>query len=526
MLPDLASMPESTSPFRCDSRTVDEMPSNASAEHAISELGAPEATYRSLIAIVALGVAFDLAFNGQRPGLSIPLFATLLAVSFRRVSVRSVETDVLLAGAVVVAVFPALRASPPLVALDVLAASALFGLAATQDLGPVGRTSLTGLVRRGIAILLRALLVPRFLAAPLAQPVERRRSKTALRAALIAFPILALFASLLASGDRVFARMLSSILPEWNLGSLLSHIVLTIVGVVLIAILWRSARGAGREAEPKPEGTRVPVLGFAEWATVLAGIDLLFAAFVIVQFAYLFGGNARVVVTPGLTYAEYARSGFFQLAAAAALTVLVILATWDAGRRDDARHERWFRGLVAAMVGLTAVVLVSAVKRLALYEGTFGFTINRFFGYVVIISIGAVLLVVLAAILANTRERVVAGFLLVGFAALLVVNIVNPERFVAERNVVRFETVGKIDLSYLGRDLGDDAIPVLTSLLDRLSREDAATVRAALCGHLDGLEPEPSWRSANLGRASARSALAAAGITTQTCEKLPFPARR
>ncbi|MGH2726151.1 MAG: DUF4153 domain-containing protein, partial [Actinomycetota bacterium] len=392
------------------------------------------------------------------------------------------------------------------------------------DLGPVGSTSITGLVRRGLAILLRALTIPRFLAAPLAQPAERRRSKTILRAALIATPILALFASLLASGDRVFARMLSSVLPEWSVGSILSHIVLTLAGAALIAILWRASLGDGEIAEPKPEGTRAPLLGFAEWATVLAGIDLLFAAFVSVQLAYLFGGVERVLVTPGLTYAEYARSGFFQLAAAAALTVLVILAAWDAGRRDHAGHERWFRGLVTGMVGLTAIVLVSAVKRLALYEGTFGFTINRFFGYVTIISIGGVLLVLLSAIWTSRRERVVAGFILVSFAALLAVNIINPDRFVADRNVARFEAVGKIDVSYLTSELGDDAVPVLASLLPRLPREDAAALRAALCERARSLGSEPSWRSANLGRSSARSALEAVGITATSCRRPPAPA--
>jgi hypothetical protein len=410
--------------------------------------------------------------------------------------------------------------------LDVLAASALFGLAATQDLGPARSVSVTGLVRRGLAILLRALTVPRFLAAPLAQPAERRRGKTILRAALIAAPILALFASLLASGDRVFARMLSSVLPEWNVGSILSHLVLTLVGVVLVAILWRTSLGDGDAAEPKPQVARVPLLGFAEWATILIGIDLLFAAFVTVQLAYLFGGNARVLVTPGLTYAEYARSGFFQLAAAAALTVLVILAAWDAGRRDHPGHERWFRGSVSTMVGLTAIVLVSAIKRLALYEGTFGFTINRFFGYIAILSIGGVLLVLLAAIWTRRRERVVAGFILVGFAALLAVNVINPDRFVAERNAARFDAIGKIDVSYLTNELGDDAVPVMVSLLGRLGREDATVLRAVLCERARSLDAETSWRSANLGRSSARTALEAAGFTPSSCERQAAPGQR
>src|SRR5204862_2175991 len=126
---------------------------------------------------------------------------------------------------------------------------------------------------------------------------------------------------------------------------------------------------------------------------------------------------------PGLTYAEYARSGFFQLAVAAALTVVVIIAAWDAGRRDHASHERSFRALVTAMVALTAVVLASAVTRLALYEGTFGFTVRRFFGYVAIISIGAVLVVLLAAIWTARRDRLIAGFLLVGILSTLAVNV-------------------------------------------------------------------------------------------------------
>ncbi|MBA2384669.1 MAG: DUF4173 domain-containing protein [Actinobacteria bacterium] len=56
----------------------------------------------------------------------------------------------------------------------------------------------------------------------------------------------------------------------------------------------------------------------------LALLDLLFLAFVAVQFAVLFGGHDRVVETAGLTYADYARSGFWQLLAATVLTFAVV----------------------------------------------------------------------------------------------------------------------------------------------------------------------------------------------------------
>lgn len=490
------------------------------------ELDSPEASTRTLLVIAGLGVAFDLAVNGQRPGLSITLFVFLFALALRTVLPRTRDTDVLLTSALVLSVFPALRANVPLVALDVLAVSALIALAATGEFGSIMQLSFTGLFPRGLAFFQRALHVPRFLRAPFTTPADRRRSRVILRTTLLVAPILALFASLLASGDRVFGRLLESFLPEWNVENLFSHVALTLVGIVIVAIVWRTALGNGQQPATFTKTDRDPILGFTEWATLLIGIDVLFAVFVVVQFAYLFGGQNRVLVTKGLSYAEYARSGFFQLAAAAALTVLVILATWDAGRRDHPGHERMFRWLVTTMIALTGVMLASAVKRLALYEGTFGFTTDRFAGYVAIVAIGAILLVLLAAIWWSRRANVFAGFLAVAFLALLTVNVMNPERFVAERNIARFEATGKIDVGYLGSVLGDDAVPVLVANLKRLSVQDAANLRFALCIKAELLSSEPSWRSANLGRSSARTALESAGLTAATCENAYPPSLR
>ena len=502
------------------------MSSRAPTEPPSLGLDAPEATRTTLVALAALGVAFDLTFNGQTPGLAVGLFALILAASFRTIAQRSLSTDLLLAGSVLFAIFPAVRAAGALAALDILAAAALLGLAATQDVERMSTATVLGLLRRGLALARRSLHVPGYLASPLASPAERGRARRALRVALISTPILILFAALLASGDRVFAKMLQSFLPEWDAANILSHVVLTLVGMALIAILWRSALGDREQPPARQPLTGLPELRASEWATVLGGINVLFGAFVVVQIRYLFGGSHRVEVTRGLTHAEYARSGFFQLAAAAALTIVVILAAWDAGRRDDRRHETLFRALVTGMVALTGVVLASALTRLALYEGTFGFTINRFFGYVAIASIGAVLVFLAAAIWTGRRDRVVVGFLVIGLAALLAVNILNPDRFVADRNVARFEAIGKIDASYMGYSLGDDAVPVATTLLGKLSREDNQILRRALCERLDLLGHEPSWRSVNVGRAAARRALETAGITHATCANPAFAQTR
>ena len=474
---------------------------------------------RALASFLGLGVAFDVALNGQRPGLSIPLFVMLLVAVVARWIRHDHEDDLLLGAALLLSIFPALRASEGLIAADVLAAGALLALAAAKDERGAFRTTVESLFRRAGHVLLALLRVPAAVLAPAAGIAGRLplgRWRGVVRGLAIAAPVVAVFAALLASADAVFGELLIPSLPSLDLGGAVGHVGLTMAGVAGVATLWLASRKPVTPGFPD-QTSLLPRLHAADAGAVLVGIDVLFLLFVGVQFAVLFGGHERVEVTPGLTYAEYARSGFFQLIAVAGLAVAVILAAWDMGDRREQRHQRWFRGLVTLMVALTGVILASALMRLALYEQTFGFTVNRLAGYLTIGFIGFVLLALVVAIWAGARERVVASLLVGVLLTLIAANVINPERFVAERNASRYERTGAIDVAYLGFALGADAVPVMADLLPRLDEPDASTLRAALCEQLRRLEHEPGWRSANLGRSGARDALARAGIGPASC---------
>ena len=64
--------------------------------------------------------------------------------------------------------------------------------------------------------------------------------------------------------------------------------------------------GQSKEIENKPIS-----LGIVEIGIVLGLLDLLFFCFVFVQFRYFFVGASTVEETTGLTFAVYARRGFF-----------------------------------------------------------------------------------------------------------------------------------------------------------------------------------------------------------------------
>jgi hypothetical protein len=458
--------------------------------------------------VVAIGAAFDIAVFDQAHGLALAIFVACLAVFVRSLIERSVLRDVLLLASVGFGSMNALRAGAPLAVVDTLAACALIVLAAIPSSG----ATLVSFFRRVATVTRAALEAPAIIVRPVvaaASHVRERRWTRAVRAAAVATPLVALFALLLASADRVFARAITPRFGWWKPSTFFAHAALVVIGTLFATTLWRStARTDDRSEGSGWSGVARERVPFTDWALVLGAVDVLFAGFVAVQFAVLFGGRDRVTVGGGLTYAEYARSGFFQLIVVAALTTLVILAVWDFGR-SGVREQRSFRILVTIMTAMTGVILASALKRLALYEGTFGFTLARFLGYVAILTIGVFLAGLLVLVWTDRRRAVLALAIGCITIALIAVNVIGPDRFVAQRNLARFEATGKLDVSYLTYGLGPDAVPVLVDAVPSLTRTDARALREALCATAADLASTPSgWRSANAGRAAARAALA------------------
>jgi len=225
-------------------------------------------------------------------------------------------------------------------------------------------------------------------------------------------------------------------------------------------------------------------------------LDLLFLAFVAVQFRYLFGGSALVQSEAHLTYAEYARHGFFELVAVTALTLpVLLLADWALGDRG----RRAFRWLAAALLLLLGVVIVSALERMRLYVQHFGLTELRLYATGVILWLAVVSAWFAATVLRGRRHAFAIGALVAGFAATLALNVLSPDAFIARTNVTR----PVVDVSYLA-NLGDDAVPTLVSRIRSLPAPERVVLARALLAR----NPSSSdWRSWNLSRARAGDAI-------------------
>jgi hypothetical protein len=296
------------------------------------------------------------------------------------------------------------------------------------------------------------------------------------RAVVITIPILIVFTLLLTHADPVFGSFIT--LPKVDLGVVFSHVAIAgsfawvVAGWLRRSLLARA--GASTPATPLPL-----MLGATDVGLALGALNLLFAAFVVVQIGWLFGGEGLVLRTTGLSYADYARRGFFELMWVAGLLLPVLLGAQALIPASDVRTLRFFRRLALPLVVLLGAIMFSAFARMQLYVHYYGISTDRLYATAFMIWL-AMVFVWLALTVLRSRPRTFAtGLVVSGFAVLLTLNILNPDAMVARANLARgnMERTGEAgtDLQYLA-SLGGDATPMVVSAL---TAPDAAVVAAA-----------------------------------------------
>src|ERR1041384_3872376 len=183
--------------------------------------------WKPFLVALGIGIAFDVAALYQLPGISIPLFFVLVVGILRRRMRRSTQDDMLLASAVVFSSFCAVRASQPLLALDVTTSVAIVGIVATSNPRSALRAGILDALRVLERLVIAAFGVPWFVLRPFVrswQRAELGRAKPVIRVVAIAVPVLAIFAGLLASADRVFGRLIVPRLAALNVSSAARHV--------------------------------------------------------------------------------------------------------------------------------------------------------------------------------------------------------------------------------------------------------------------------------------------------------------
>lgn len=466
---------------------------------------------RILAAALMLGVLGDALLRAGPWGINASLWvtalaATIVAVDWPQRALAGGGRWLLPLVMFFAAAF-AWRDSPPLKMLNVLALLVALSLVILRAQG--SRILRAGLMEYALGSVIAGLnavlgLLPLLVSEiqwreTLSDRVSRRTMAVA-RGLLIALPLLLVFGSLLVAADAVFESLFTRVL-HMNFATLFSHAFLTLFFAWIVGGFLRGMRmGKEREWGERQHFPSV-LLGIIETGIVLGLLDLLFLLFVLVQLRYLFGGAALVEVTPGLTYSAYARRGFFELLAVAALALpLLLVAHWLLGREARA-HEPVFRALAGTQILLLFIIMLSAVQRLRLYQSEYGLTAQRlyptaFMGWLAVVFIWFVL-----TVLRGQRERFAFGAMVAGYVLIGVLHFLNPDALIVRVNDARAAAGHSFDARY-ATSLSADAVPALVAALPDLNPQDRCVVADRLLKRWSPPE-HADWRAWSLARTKA-----------------------
>jgi len=347
------------------------------------------------------------------------------------------------------------------------------------------------------------------------RPLDGRRiagAGPALAGLAIALPVVAVFAGLFASADPVFERFLQQ-LTSWNPGPLASHAATIALVAWLGAGLLR-----GWLAEPvlrfHPQRQERPVLSPVTVGIVVGSMTTVFVLFIASQSRQLFGGATLIEATAGLTYAEHARRGFFELVAASGLAIQVLMAADTALAGAGARARANFRALGSLQLILIALVMTSAFHRVGLYISMYGLTVDRLAGMAILVWLAVVTGWFALTVLRGRPERFTFGAAVSGFAVLGALNAVNPEALIARVNT-RAAPGRAVDYEYL-LELSGDAVPALIASLAERPPGERCEIAGRLRRRWVGKQQE--WRNWNRGHAAAlREARALTATASSGC---------
>ncbi len=432
------------------------------------------------LAALAAALVAAVVIPGGAPGIGIVIVALLIAAAARLGTGHSLDLWLFGTAAVALASIAALSDAGWVVAIDLVTAIVLGTIAVA------GPTPLAPVVP---VWALRSVpeITPR--PSPAVVPVARGIALVG----IVTVP----FAALLLSADAAFAAVADGI-PFPPTG------MLPLRTVVFAGVL-AGALGLGlvrRQHSIQLSFERSRRLRPIEWILPLAALVALFVAFIGVQVTVLFGGRDHVLGTSGLTYAQYARSGYWQLLAASVLTLGVIAAALELADTPLRGHRVTLKALLAALCCLTVVLLGSALHRLDLYESAFGLTRLRLSAEAFAWGLaGLFALIVVAGALSVVHRNFARIAIAAGALGLLAFSLSNPDGRIARQNIDRWRETGSLDVGYL-QTLSADAAPAIAELPPRLRDVAVATLA-------DRLASGDGWGSLNVSRHRARNILAA-----------------
>lgn len=248
------------------------------------------------------------------------------------------------------------------------------------------------------------------------------------------------------------------------------------VGVVLVSILFAllvtpflfTVMFAWRKKLPKADVTPAPIRGGFDPIIVqafLGVMSLVYMVYLLTQTAYFFSAFAGLAPSDYANeLSDYARRGFFEMCAIAAINLVLLFVTMLVVRKNEGRFPLLTKLLGGFLSVFTLLLIATALSKMILYIDGFGLTRLRVLTSVFMVFLALVFLAVTLRLFARKfpyMKVAVLSFCLLGLA----LSFCDIDTTIARYNVEAYQTkrLETVDVETLA-ELSDGAVPYLVEL--------------------------------------------------------------
>jgi len=276
-------------------------------------------------------------------------------------------------------------------------------------------------------------------------------------------PVLILVTTLLTDADAAFESLMNQI--QFSISeNMLEYIFQAIFGLPVACYLFGLIYGNRYQRHTNhmtldSVNRNIDTLHFVPGVTVysaLTALNLVYVIYFFSQTAYFFSAFSDILPQT-MTYAEYARRGFFELCAVSGINMAVIAAAHLISKREKIKI---LNGETIAICLFTMALIVTAISKMGMYIHYYGLTRLRIYTswFMIVLFFLFVIILIRQFRNFNGSRIAVIGFLC--FFFLLCYG--NIDGMIAKYNIDRYQagTLQSLDIESLS-DLSDGSVPYL-----------------------------------------------------------------
>lgn len=244
-----------------------------------------------------------------------------------------------------------------------------------------------------------------------------------------ALPVLLVVIPLLISSDEAFAGFIKTVLGD--ISEILGKLV---VGVLVAPFVISYGFTLKKEAMCESKQSTFKGVENTIVITFLSTLSVCYVAYLVSQLAYFFSAFSGFLPKDyEFTMAAYARRGFFEMSAIAAINIVIIFAALLLSKKQEAKICVASR-ILGTFIGIfTLIIIATAFSKMYMYIVNFGLTKMRILTSAFMVFL-AIVFVVIMLRLYFSKIRVLEIALITAGAVLSILGIANVNHVVADYN--------------------------------------------------------------------------------------------